>query len=149
MPEFLAPGIYLEELTAQPHPIQGVSTTTAGFIRLAPGAGTPAGVPLIGVAGVSPHISQALGRVLGSTGIHQLRFIPVQRNQISDGATRDPEWKYVNIRRLALFIEQSLVQGSQWAVFEPNGPALWAALSSSIEGFLLNLWRSGSLHGSK
>ena len=62
-------------------------------------------------------------------------------------ATSDPEFKYVNVRRLMLFIEQSLDTGLQWAVFEPNSEPLWAAVKQSVTGFLNTVWRSGALEG--
>lgn len=61
----------------------------------------------------------------------------------------DPEWKYVNVRRLAIFIETSVYRGLQWVVFEPNGEALWANVRATVEDFLLNEWRSGALQGAK
>lgn len=62
-------------------------------------------------------------------------------------ATSDPEFKYVSVRRLMLFIEQSLDTGLQWAVFEPNSEPLWAAVKQSITGFLSTVWRAGALEG--
>lgn len=61
----------------------------------------------------------------------------------------DPEWKYINIRRYVAYLEQSIDQGTRWAVFEPNGEALWADVRRMIEDFLLNEWRSGALLGDK
>ena len=57
------------------------------------------------------------------------------------------EWKYVPVRRLALFIEESLSRGLAWAAFEPNAEPLWAALRSAVEAFLTTLWRNGALLG--
>ena len=62
-------------------------------------------------------------------------------------ATSDPEFRYVNVRRLMLFIEQSLDVGLQWAVFEPNSEPLWASVKQSVTGFLNTVWRSGALEG--
>ena len=58
------------------------------------------------------------------------------------------EWKYVSVRRLLIFIEESIAKGTQWVVFEPNGEPLWAQLRRSVLQFLLNLWRAGGLAGS-
>jgi len=63
--------------------------------------------------------------------------------------TSDNEWKYINVRRLFIFLEHSLDIGTQWAVFEPNSPALWARLTQSVEAFLTSAWKSGALMGSK
>jgi phage tail sheath protein FI len=63
--------------------------------------------------------------------------------------TSDPDWKYVNVRRLIIFIEASLNQGLQWVVFEPNDQSLWARVRRTISLFLTQVWRSGALQGSK
>jgi phage tail sheath protein FI len=57
------------------------------------------------------------------------------------------EWKYINVRRLFLFVEESIDQGTQWVVFEPNDDALWARVTRSINNFLTGVWRSGALMG--
>ena len=59
----------------------------------------------------------------------------------------DPEWKYVNVRRLFLFIEKSIENGMQFAVFEPNTEALWGTVKRSISNFLVTVWRAGGLEG--
>ena len=57
------------------------------------------------------------------------------------------EWKYVPVRRLALFLEESLYRGTQWAVFEPNDEPLWAQLRLNIGAFMHNLFRQGAFAG--
>ena len=64
-------------------------------------------------------------------------------------ATSDPEFKYINVRRLLLMIAQSLDTGLQWAVFEPNDKMLWDTVKQSVTGFLTTIWRSGALEGQK
>ena len=64
-------------------------------------------------------------------------------------ATSDPEFKYINVRRLLLFIEQSLDTGLQWAVFEVNDQPLWDTVKQSVSNFLTTVWRSGALAGLK
>jgi uncharacterized protein len=64
-------------------------------------------------------------------------------------ATSDPEFKYINVRRLLIFIEQSLDTGLQWAVFEPNDQPLWDTVKQSTTNFLITVWRSGALAGLK
>jgi phage tail sheath protein FI len=59
----------------------------------------------------------------------------------------NPEWLYVSVRRLFIFVEESIEEGTQWVVFEPNHDPTWAAVRRSISGFLLNVWRSGALVG--
>jgi uncharacterized protein len=63
--------------------------------------------------------------------------------------TSDPDWKYVNVRRLIIFIEHSLERGLQWVVFEPNAEPLWARVRRSITNFLNVVWRNGALEGTK
>jgi len=63
--------------------------------------------------------------------------------------TSDPDWKYINVRRLFIFIEKSIEQGTQWAVFEPNDYKLWARISQSVSAFLTRVWRDGALMGQK
>jgi phage tail sheath protein FI len=57
------------------------------------------------------------------------------------------EWKYINVRRLFLFVEESIDEGTQWVVFEPNDEPLWARVRRSITNFLISVWRSGALMG--
>lgn len=59
----------------------------------------------------------------------------------------DPMWKYINVRRLFLFVEESIDEGTQWVVFEPNDVPLWAAVRRTITNFLISVWRSGALMG--
>jgi len=57
------------------------------------------------------------------------------------------EWRYVPVRRMALFIEESLVRGTRWTVFEPNGPPLWSRLGQSVERFMHGLFVQGAFQG--
>lgn len=63
--------------------------------------------------------------------------------------TSDPDWKYVNVRRLLIYIEASIDRGLQWVVFEPNADPLWARVNSSVSNFLRSVWRDGGLEGTK
>jgi hypothetical protein len=63
--------------------------------------------------------------------------------------TSDSDWKYVNVRRLLIFIEKSVERGLQWVVFEPNAAPLWARVRRSITNFLTVVWRNGALEGRK
>jgi hypothetical protein len=60
----------------------------------------------------------------------------------------DAMWKYVNVRRLFIFVEQSIDRGTQWVVFEPNDEITWSALRASVSAFLRTVWRNGALMGS-
>jgi phage tail sheath protein FI len=63
--------------------------------------------------------------------------------------TSDSDWKYVNVRRLLIFIEASIERGLQWVVFEPNAEPLWARVQRSVSNFLTVVWRNGALEGTK
>lgn len=63
--------------------------------------------------------------------------------------TSDTDWKYVNVRRLLIFIEKSIDRGLQWVVFEPNAEPLWARVRRTIGNFLTTVWRNGALEGTK
>jgi hypothetical protein len=59
----------------------------------------------------------------------------------------DPEWKYVNVRRLFIFVEESIDEGTQWVVFEPNSESTWMAVRRNVTAFLTTIWRNGALMG--
>jgi uncharacterized protein len=59
----------------------------------------------------------------------------------------DPAWRYINVRRLFNFVEKSIERGTQWVVFEPNDPDLWARVRRDVGSFLTGVWRSGALFG--
>jgi Bacteriophage tail sheath protein len=61
--------------------------------------------------------------------------------------TSDPDWKYVNVRRLLIYLEHSIDRGLQWVVFEPNAEPLWARVRRTISNFLTTVWRNGALEG--
>jgi hypothetical protein len=61
--------------------------------------------------------------------------------------TTDSEWKYVNVRRLLIFLERSIDVGTQWAVFEPNDRSSWKLVTEEVEHFLRDQWRLGALFG--
>src|SRR5262249_5697898 len=89
--------------------------------------------------------------VLNPENINVLRFFAGRGNRVWGARTMssDPEWKYVNVRRLLIYIEHSIHKGTQWAVLEPNGSRLWANIRQTVEDFLLVLWRDGTLLGDK
>lgn len=88
---------------------------------------------------------------LVAAGINPLRTFPGRGIGVWGARTlasaEVTDWKYVPVRRLLLFIEESIDEGTQWAAFEPNDEPLWRAVRSSIENFLLGLYRSGALTG--
>jgi uncharacterized protein len=109
----------------------------------------PANVPLAAVATLSQDLNAAESDALNSLGIDVMRRFPAQGIKVWGARTtsQDTDYKYVSVRRFMIFLEQSISQGIQWAVFEPNGPALWAAVCSSIQNFLASLWKLGACQG--
>jgi phage tail sheath protein FI len=89
--------------------------------------------------------------MLNPRGVNVIRdFRPDGRDIRVWGArtmTSDAMWKYVNVRRLFIMIEQSIDRGTQWAVFEPNTEPTWIAIRTSISNFLRTVWRNGALMG--
>jgi phage tail sheath protein FI len=87
--------------------------------------------------------------VLNPEGVNCLRFFEGRGNRVWGARTMssDPEWKYVNVRRLFIYLEHSLDKGTQWAVFEPNNQRLWSNIRRMVEDFLYVLWRDGALLG--
>ncbi len=101
--------------------------------------------------GFEKTLNKAQHEVLNPEGVNCFRFFE-GRGYLLWGArmaTDDPEWKYVNLRRYFAYLERSIDLGTQWAVFEPNGPDLWANIKRTIESFLLNEWTNGALLGEK
>ena len=87
--------------------------------------------------------------LLNPRGVNCLRFFPGRGNRLWGARTTssDPEWKYVGPRRYFIYLEHSIDRSTQWAVFENNGPQLWANVRQSVSSFLYNEWVSGALLG--
>jgi len=113
----------------------------------------PANEVIVGAQGLEATLAKGEQDILNPINLNVLRDFRSENRGIrvygARVATSDPEWKYVNVRRLLLFIEQSLDNGLQWAVFEPNDTPLWDAVKQSVTGFLDTVWRSGALEGAK
>ncbi|WP_457651884.1 phage tail sheath family protein [Rhodocaloribacter sp.] len=107
-----------------------------------------------GVRAFSYRLTDAQNGTLNPLGLNCLRTFPVTGNVVWGartlaGADRlASEWKYVPVRRLALFIEESLYRGTQWVVFEPNDEPLWAQIRLNVGAFMQNLFRQGAFQGS-
>ena len=101
--------------------------------------------------GFEQLLNKAQQEVLNPEGVNCFRFFEGRGFRLWGARTisSDPEWKYVNLRRYFAYLEHSIDKGTQWAVFEPNGEALWANVRRTIEDFLLNEWQSGALLGDK
>lgn len=88
--------------------------------------------------------------ILNPKGVNLIRAFAGQGIRVWGARTAcsDPSWKYVNVRRLFIFVEESIKANTNWAVFEPNDEALWVRVQRTISVFLTGLWRGGSLAGS-
>lgn len=87
--------------------------------------------------------------ILNPKGVNLIRSFPGMGIRVwgARTATSNPSWKYVNVRRLFIFIEESIKANTNWAVFEPNDEVLWVRVKRTIEVFLTGMWRDGSLAG--
>lgn len=88
--------------------------------------------------------------ILNPKGVNLIRSFPGQGIRVwgARTATSNPSWKYINVRRLFIFIEETIKANTSWAVFEPNDETLWVRVKRTISVFLNGLWRAGSLAGS-
>jgi uncharacterized protein len=115
----------------------------------------PAGLEasLVGVPALSLLLSDDENGELNPLAVNCLRVRPAAGPVVWGSRTLAghdllaSEWKYVPVRRIALFIEESLYRGTQWAVFEPNDEPLWAELRLNIGAFMQNLFRQGAFQG--
>lgn len=112
----------------------------------------PANTSVRGVLGLERILSDGQHGPLNLAGVNALRIFPGSASVMVWGGrtTVDPaitDWLYVNVRRLMLYIEESIEEGIRWAVFEPNNLALWQKLKRTINEFLTRVWRDGALFG--
>ncbi len=115
----------------------------------------PAGLDaaLNGIQGLEVNLTDAENGMLNPLGINCLRSFPVNGKVVWGARTLRgadqlaDEYKYIPIRRLALFLEESLYRGTQWVVFEPNDEPLWAQIRLNIGAFMHNLFRQGAFQG--
>lgn len=96
-------------------------------------------------------INKAQQEALNPEGVNCLRSFEGRGHRVwgARTTTSDPEWKYLNVRRYFHFLERSVELGTQWAVFENNGPVLWANIRSTVEDFLYGEFRNNRLFGAK
>jgi phage tail sheath protein FI len=115
----------------------------------------PAGLAaaLVGVPQLSVPLTDDENGELNPKGINCLRFRPGAGRVVWGARTLQgddilaSEWKYIPVRRMALFLEESLYRGTQWVVFEPNDEPLWAQIRLNVGAFLHNLFRQGAFQG--
>jgi phage tail sheath protein FI len=115
----------------------------------------PAGLEarLFGVPALSVPLNDADTGQLNPLGINCLRAMPAAGRVVWGARTLEgsdrlaSEWKYIPVRRTALFLEESLYRGTQWVVFEPNDEPLWAQIRLNIGAFMQSLFRQGAFQG--
>ena len=111
----------------------------------------PANEPVLGALGLKYSIGKAQQDGLNPQGVNCIRDLNGNIRvwgARTIGGDKNGEWKYVSVRRLFLFLRESIDEGTQWIVFEPNAQPLWAKITRNITAFLTNVWRSGALFGS-
>jgi phage tail sheath protein FI len=100
-------------------------------------------------AGLQIQIAKGQQDLLNPRGVNALRYFTGRGNLVWGARTMsdDPDWKYINVRRLFIFVEESIEEATQWVVFEPNDEPLWARVRRSVGDFLTRLWMDGMLQG--
>lgn len=111
----------------------------------------PANEIVMGITGLSQSVNKIEQGQYNDRGINVIRDFRDRGIRIWGARTlatkSDASWKYVNVRRLFIMVEQSILAGSQWAVFEPNDQLLWTKLNRDVRAFLMRVWRNGALFG--
>lgn len=109
----------------------------------------PANETIRGCTGLQVHYNEAEQGKVNPKGVNLIRALPGQGIRVWGARTMssDGNWKYVNVRRLFIYIEESIRANTNWAVFEPNDANLWLRVESSVRMFLNTLWRNGALVG--
>jgi phage tail sheath protein FI len=112
----------------------------------------PANEPISGCQSLAVQITHAEQALLNPDGINVIRSFPGRGIRVwgaRTATTSDRDWQYVNVRRLFNYVEESIQEGTQWVVFEPNSPDLWQRIVRTVSAFLTVTWRSGALFGRK
>jgi phage tail sheath protein FI len=109
----------------------------------------PANEIVRGAIALELNITRAEHDQLNPVGINCIRSFPGQGIRVWGARTlsSDPEWRYLNVRRLFNFVEESILSGTNWVVFEPNDPKLWDSVKRTVTMFLRRVWRDGALFG--
>ena len=110
----------------------------------------PANETVANCTGLSVTYNNAEQDMLNPNGVNLIRRFPGQGIRVwgARTASSKPLWKYVNVRRLFIFLEESIKANTNWVVFEPNDELLWIRVRRTIEVFLEGVWKSGALAGS-
>lgn len=110
----------------------------------------PANCAVRGALEVKYYVSRAKQEKLNPQGVNVIRIMSgavTVWGARTIGGDRNGEWKYINVCRLFQYLQESIDEGTQWVVFEPNDPALWGKIRLNVSAFLTNVWRSGALFG--
>jgi hypothetical protein len=109
----------------------------------------PANEVVRGAIALETNLTKGEHDQLNPDGINCIRSFPGQGIRVWGARTlsSDPEWRYLNVRRLFNYIEKSILNGTNWVVFEPNDPKLWDSVKRTITMFLRRVWRDGALFG--
>jgi len=110
----------------------------------------PANEVVRACVGLDTQFNKGEQDILNPKGVNLIRPFPGQGIRVWGARTvsSDPSWKYVNVRRLFIYLEETIKANTSWAVFEPNDEALWTRVHRTISVFLNGMWRNGSLAGS-
>ena len=109
----------------------------------------PANEVLRGVIDLQNNLTKGEQDLLNPIGVNCIRSFPGRGVRVWGARTlsSDPAWRYINVRRLFNYIEESILLGTQWIVFEPNDQRLWGTIRRNITAFLTEEWRGGALFG--
>ncbi|HEX4829619.1 MAG TPA: phage tail sheath subtilisin-like domain-containing protein [Trebonia sp.] len=111
----------------------------------------PANEVIQGALDVQARLSKADQDGLNPAGVNVIRMfgnnVTIWGARTMVGTSGDAEWTYISARRLFIYLRESIEQGTQWAVFEPNGPDLWQRVRRNVGAFLTTTWQSGALLG--
>jgi phage tail sheath protein FI len=102
-----------------------------------------------GATGLPVQLTRGEQDALNPIGVNCIRAFPGRGIRIwgARSLSSDPAWRYINVRRLFNMVEESIERGTQWVVFEPNDPDLWARVRRDVTAFLRTVWTSGALFG--
>jgi hypothetical protein len=109
----------------------------------------PANEVVRGAIALEIQITKSEHDQLNPSGINVIRSFPGRGIRVWGARTlsSDPAWRYLNVRRLFNYVEESILEGTHWVVFEPNDLDLWQRVKRTVNSFLLGVWRSGALFG--
>ena len=135
-PKLIPPGGHLLGIYAR-------SDTERGVYK------APANEIVRGAVGLQFSLTKGEQDILNPRGVNCIKAFRGRGIRVWGARTisSDPIWKYVNVRRLFLYIEESIEEGTQWVVFEPNNQRLWARVKQTVTDFLTRVWKDGALMG--